>query len=122
MQTIDDASRERSRLLGRQLMALTLQYISNGEDDRLLDDARNIGLEYGRNCMQMLMPLTDALQASMFFRDTLIETALQLPDNVNIRPEANVRLLRRINTLLNAVHLAIAEVYDAANHYSVPGA
>jgi hypothetical protein len=49
----------------------------------------------------------------------MIETALQLPDNVHIQPQANMRLMRRINTLLNTVHLAIAEVYDA--HNSVPG-
>ncbi len=116
---LDETTRERNRMLGRQLMALTLQYISNGDDERLIDEARRIGGEYGRTCRQINMPLTDALQASMFFRDTMIESALQLPENVNIRPEANVRLLRRINTLLNAVHLAVAEVYDAPDF--VPG-
>lgn len=113
--SLDENTREQNRLMGRQLMALTLQYISNGDDDRLIDEARRMGAEYGRTCLAIHMPLTDALQASMFFRDTMMETALQLPENVNIRPEANVRLLRRINTLLNAVHLAIAEVYDATD-------
>lgn len=119
MIAIDEATREQNRIMGRQLMALTLQYISNGDDDQLIEEARRMGREYGRTCLHINMPLTAALQASMFFRDTMIETALQLPENVNIRPEANVRLLRRINTLLNAVHLAIAEVYDATD--SVPG-
>jgi hypothetical protein len=67
------------------------------------------------------MCLTDTLQASIMFRDAMIETALQLPENLHIRPENNLRLMRRINTILNTVHLAIAEVYDAANN-SVPGA
>jgi hypothetical protein len=105
--------------MGRQLMALTLQYISNGEDGQLLAEARRMGQEYGRHCQSFAMPLTDALQASLFFRDAMLETALQLPDNVRIQPQANVRLMRRINTLLNTVHLAIAEVYDADN--PVPG-
>jgi excisionase family DNA binding protein len=122
MVVLDEPARERNRMLGRQLMALTLQYISNGEDERLLTEASNIGREYGRTAIQMGLPLTDALQASLFFRDTMIDTALQLPENVNIRPEANVRLLRRINTLLNAVHLAVAEVYDVANNNPVSGA
>ena len=122
LESIDEESRQRSRVVGRQLMALTLQYISNGDDERILDEARNLGYEYGKNCRQMGMPLTDALQASMFFRDTMIETALTLPENVNIRPEANVRLLRRINTLLNTVHVAVAEVYDASNNDIVSGA
>ena len=91
-------------------------------DDAMLNEAHNLGIEYGHGCQRMGMPLTDALQASMFFRDTMVETALTLPENVNIRPEANVRLLRRINTLLNTVHLAVAEVYDASNNDIVPGA
>jgi hypothetical protein len=118
---LDEAARARNRLMGRQLMALTLQYISNGEDEQFLTEARRMGLAYGRYCRELNMPLTDALHASIFFRDTMIETALQLPENVRIRPEANVRLVRRINTLLNTVHLAIAEVYDAANQDILPG-
>ncbi|MCB8944329.1 MAG: helix-turn-helix domain-containing protein [Ardenticatenaceae bacterium] len=118
MASLDESERERGRMMGRQLMALTLQYISNGEDERLVAEARRMGTEYGLHCQSLGMPLTDALQASIFFRDTMIETALQLPDNVRIQPEANVRLMRRINTLLNTVHLAIAEVYDAYNTVS----
>lgn len=123
MATIDDDTREQNRLMGRQLMALTLQFISNGDDDeQILEEAKKIGREYGQTALQINLPLTDALQASMFFRDTMIETALQLPENVNIRPDANIRLLRRINTLINSVHLAIAEVYDAAHNDTVSGA
>ncbi|MCI0397150.1 MAG: excisionase family DNA-binding protein [Chloroflexi bacterium] len=112
--TFDDATREHNRLLGRQLMALTLQFIANEDDEQaILQEAHNIGLEYGSSARQSGLLLTEALKASIFFRDTMIETALHLPENVNVRPEANVRLLRRINALLNTVHLAVAEVYDA---------
>jgi hypothetical protein len=120
LQTIDDESREHSRLLGRRLLALTSQYITNEANEQVIVEAQALGLEYGRHCLQIKIPLLAALQASMFFRDTMIETALQLPENVNIRPETNVRLLRRINTILNVVHLAIAEVYDDS-HHNLPG-
>lgn len=110
---LDENERERNRVMGRQLMALTLQYISNGDDDKLLEQARQMGNQYGRHCQKVNMPLTDALEAAIFFRDMMVETALQLPENVRVRPESNLRLLRRINTLINTVHLAIAEVYDA---------
>ncbi len=110
---IDAPTREHNRLLGRQLMALMLQYISNGDDEEsVFMEARRIGAEYGRIAQASGLPLTDALQASIFFRDTMIETALQLPTNMNIRAEANLQLLRRINVLLNAVHLAVAGVYE----------
>ncbi len=109
----DSEARNRNRQLGQQLMGLTLQFLSSEDDnDSILEQARQIGHEYARNAMAQGIPMKATLEASMFFRDSLIETALQLPDTANIRPEANVRLLRRVNMLLNAVHLAVAEEYD----------
>lgn len=111
---LDDETRAHNRLMGQQLMGLTLQYLSaNDNGESILTEAQKIGQQYGRNSLRMGLPLSDALQASLFFRDMLIESALKLPENAHIRPEANLRLLRRINTLLNVVHLAVAEVYDA---------
>ena len=56
--------------------------------------------------------MTEALEATLFFRDLLVETALQLPENMPVKPQANVRLMRKINHLLNHIQLHIAEVYD----------
>lgn len=108
----DDQLREQHRLLGQRLMGLTLQFISD-ENGNLLQEAATLGTEYGRLAQATQLPLTDALQATIFFRDMLVETALQLPESVHIKPEANLRLMRRINELLNTVHLAIAAVYEA---------
>lgn len=111
---VDDDARPRHRLLGRRLMGLTLRYLSDDDGEDLLQEARQIGKEYAQMALETSMPLTQALRASMFFRETLVETALHLPENAPIKPKASRRLLRRINTLLNAVHLAIAEEYDTA--------
>ncbi len=112
----DDDNRSRNRLLGQQLMGLTLQYLSSESSeensDAILDEARRIGRQYATYAKEQGLPLRVTLEASMFFRDSLMETALELPEATNIRPEANVRLLRRINILLNAVHLAVAGVYQ----------
>ena len=112
----DEEGRARNRLLGRQLMGLTLQYLSGESSEEsgasILEEARRIGRQYAVHAREHGLPLRVTLEALMFYRDSLIETALQLPETANIRPEANVRLLRRVNTLLNAVHLAVAEVYD----------
>lgn len=117
LKAFDEDAREQNREVGQQLMALTLQYLSNGEDEaHILEEARKIGRQYGRNAIAFGLPLTDALQAAIFFRDMLVETALRLPESARIKPEANVRLLRRINKLLNNVHLAIAGVYDTGNY------
>lgn len=112
----DEEGRARNRLLGQQLMGLTLQYLSSEANEEnsasILEEARRIGRQYAANAMEQGLPLRVTLEASMFFRDSLVETALQLPESANIRPEANVRLMRRVNELLNAVHLAVADVYD----------
>ncbi len=107
--------REQHRELGRQLMGITLQYISADEEgaEQFMSEARNIGRRYAHIARQHELPLVEVLTASIFFRDMLIEAALQLPDNVRLRPEANLRLIRKINALLNTVHLTIAEEHDA---------
>lgn len=121
METMDEPHRELHRQLGRRLMGLTLQYISGEEENgNLLQEARAIGWEYGRLNHNSGMALPDALAASMYFRDELIEVALQLPDTASIRPKDNLRLMRRINQLLNTVHLAIAEVYDTGGQPPLP--
>jgi excisionase family DNA binding protein len=108
-----DDHRARHRQLGRQLMGLTLQYISSEDGNgHLLGQAKELGHEYGRISIEVGLPLTDALQAAIYFRDELIEVALQLPGSTQIRPEDNLRLMRRINRLLNVVHLAVAETYE----------
>ena len=108
----DDQTREQHRLLGRRLMGLTLQYISDPETNgTLLNEAKGIGEEYGRLCLKTDLPLTKALQTTLRFRDMLVDTAFHLPSTAAIKPEANLRLMRRINELLNVVQLAIAKIY-----------
>ena len=117
--SFDDAARTQYRILGKQLLGLTMQYLSDENGGEILKEARHIGHQYGHIGMQANLPLTEALEASMFFRDMLMETALQLPENTRIKPDANIRLLRRVNTLLNTVQLAIAEVYDVSSSDSL---
>lgn len=109
----DEKEREHKRILGRRLMGVMLQYISlrEGGDD-LLNEARAIGHEHAEEALAASMPLTNAMQIIMFFRDTLMDSALQLPEVAQVHPEANNHLMRRLNTLLNTVELAVAETYD----------
>ncbi len=117
MMQLDSDARSRNRAMGQQLMGLTLQYLASDENEAdILAEARNIGWSYAAMAIEQGLSLSATLEASIFFRDSLIETALQLPETANIRPEANVRLMRRVNKLLNTVHLAVAEVYEKSSH------
>lgn len=109
----DEREREHKRRLGRRMMGLLLQYVSIGEGgDGILEEARLIGIEHAENALNLRLPVSDALRVSMFFRDAVLEAALDLPEKAHVHSGANLDLVRRINTLLNVVQLAITERYD----------
>lgn len=101
--------------LGRRLVGLAMQYIVIADDGAdLLNEAAVIARQYAQISRDAGMTLTETLQASMFFHDQLLEISLQQPDGSRARPETSRLILRRINQLLNTVHLAIAAQYEAA--------
>jgi len=109
----NEKDRELKRELGRRLMGIMLQYVAlNHGGEALLLEAQRIGQMHAEQSLRIGQPLVDALQAMLFFRDTLVEVAIQMPVAARVRPETNLRLLRRINILLNSVQLAIAAAYD----------
>jgi len=93
-------------------MGLTLQYVSAEDGAHLLEEARSLGADYGKLSQAAGVSLSDALQAALFFRDKLLEATLELSETAPVRPSDSSRLVRRLNALLNAVQLAIAEVYE----------
>jgi excisionase family DNA binding protein len=111
---LPEGERESWRLIGQQLMGLVLRYVNApGEDDEgALQEARAIGQRYASGAQRIGMPLTNALEAALFFRDSLVEAAMAMPEEAHIRAEAHARLLRRISQIANVVQLAVAEGYE----------
>ena len=110
---VSDADRDTWRRIGQQLMGLVLRYLhSSPEDESLLGEARSIGADYARHARRAGMPLTAALQAALFFRDQLVDAAMDLPEEAHLRPDESAKLLRRISKVANEVHLAVAAAYQ----------
>ncbi len=111
----DGGARDRNRQMGQQLMGLILEYLTAEDDDGpQLAQARTIGHSYGQASHALGLPLTEALRAAMFFRDTLTTSAIQLPDNVRIPTGSQVRLVTRISRIVNEVQLGVADAYAAS--------
>lgn len=107
--------REIWRRIGHKLIGVVLRYInSQNEDASLLVEARMIGADYAHQARQYGVSLTAALEAALFFRDSLVDAAMDLPDEADMQPEASARLLRRISRVANEVHLVVAASYQAA--------
>jgi len=115
MKIQDDRGRDRHRNMGQQLMGLILDFLtSEEEDESLVRRAREFGRHYGRASRELRLPLTEALQAAMFFRDTLTTTAVQLPENIRIPTGSQVRLVNRIGRIVNEVQLGVADAYSVS--------
>ena len=113
MSAYDDAERAHKREMGQRLLKVLLQYLSQHEaDEHQLDEARSIGREHAANGLQRDMSLIDTLKIVLFFREMLFDVTLDLPEVAQVRAEASAQMLRRINQVLNAVELGVAEVYD----------
>jgi excisionase family DNA binding protein len=111
----DERDRQHKRELGRRLLGVMLQFVALPEGgEALLVEAERIGRAHAENTLSLGLPLVEALQVMLFFRDTVVEAAIQMPAAIHARPEANLQLLRRIHRLLNVVQLAIAGAYEQA--------
>ncbi len=109
----DDGAKQQLRTLGQRLVGLAMQYMAaESETEGLLVEAEEIGRSYGTLSQANALSLTEALRASLFFHQQLLESSLELPENARVMPATNRRILRRINRLLNTVHLGIAAMYE----------
>jgi excisionase family DNA binding protein len=113
--------REAFRRLSRRMLGLLMQYISLGEGGRgLLQEGESIGRIYASHALRLGIGLPELLSALFFFRDNMIDSALEIPQMAELRPEANQRIVRRMNDLLNTVQLAIVNAYHAGQGAAKP--
>lgn len=114
MMAMNEHERLAWRRVGQQLMGVVLRYVSaHDEHSPLLEEARAIGWKYARLARAAGLPLKDAIAAALFFRDSLVEAAMDLPEEAHVRPAESARLLRRISRVANEVQLAVVAGYEA---------
>ena len=103
------------RSLGQRLLGLLIQHISRTDgDQRLLDEAREVGGLYGRQCFTYGASLQQTVEAFLFFRKSFAQTALQVPRIVRSSDALEiVRLAHLIDTFMDAVLSGMAEGYEA---------
>ena len=115
MQSFSEDERLRSRELGRRLLGLMLRYVSmqNG-GEVLLEEGRQIGHAYAQEAKAAGMPLNQAVEVAMFFRDGMIDTTLDIPQGPSVGTQSYRHLLKRLNPVMNALQLAIVDAYQKA--------
>ena len=89
MQSFHAEGRDRMRLFGRRLLSLLLQTRLNGRGRRrgeTLSETHMLGHEYGSEMAARGVPLTDSVQAFLFFRQAVVDAVQsdRLPQVIEI--------------------------------------
>ncbi|MGB2694928.1 MAG: helix-turn-helix domain-containing protein [Dehalococcoidia bacterium] len=112
---VDEGSRERLRPLGRRLAALTSEYL--GRKTRrsgLLDDAREMGHEYGRELAGSGITLPHAVEAFVFFRRSLDDATKQASQRHGLAAGDALNACEQVIDLADQVLVGLVEAYEGA--------
>lgn len=110
-----EEDRDRLRPLGRNLVSLVAEYLTKGARRSHLDEeAREIGHEYGRELARDGLSLRDAIEAFIFFRKGLDDSAMEVAQKSDLSAEEAVEVWELLSNLADRVLLAVVETYEEA--------
>ncbi len=113
LRAYDETARKQQRDLGRRLLGLILRYVSgDSSDQQILDEVTAIGRQHAETASRIGLTLSEAMQASLFFRDRVIETAFGLSAGDPIPGGSHGPLFGRLTKLLNVYQLAVLDGFE----------
>ena len=113
--TVDEESRERLRPLGRKLAALAADYLGRRHRRAgLLDDARDLGNEYGRELAASGMSLAQAVEAFIFCRRSLDDATKQASQRHGLSASDALAACGQVTALADQVLVGLTEAYDGS--------
>ena len=111
---VPDGDRERLRSLGQRLVNLVSEYLARGSRrSRLMEEACQIGHQYGKEFADKRLPVRDAVEAFIFFRKGLDDAAIELAHRGNLSVEEAVEVWELMAGLADQILLAMADAYEA---------
>ena len=111
--TVDESHRNRLRPLGRKLAALAAEYLGRRTKRAgLLEDARGLGREYGRELAASGLPLTQAVEAFIFFRHSLDDATKQATQRHGLSAADALNAYEQVTTLADQVLVGLTEAYE----------
>jgi excisionase family DNA binding protein len=114
--SLTDENRGRLRDLGRRLVEMVGEYLDKRTTRRsgLLDEALEIGSEYGRVLNSASLPLASAVGAYTGFRRTIDETTRQAAIREALPMEEALAAYSQVHALGDQVLMGIVAAYEAA--------
>ena len=120
-QVFAGADRSHRRETGRQLVGLLLRHVSGqGDPEARGVEVRRLAWGYALDMKDRGLPLSEALRATLFFRDVLTESTAYYPRFEEKPPADQIALMRRVNEFMNEVQLTIARAYETDEPRALP--
>jgi len=117
-QMLDDDAREQYRVSGRALLQGLINYL-NYQGAKAEAEAETLGYEYASRGRRYGLNSVDATHAFLFFRNTLLESMLDVYESAAVRsPHAWSDMMRKINEFTDAILITIMETYEAYHRSS----
>ena len=115
---IDEQARVQHRAMGRKLLGLILHYLNAAADPaqagRILVEAGRLGGEYGSAAQNEGLTLADAMRAFLYFRDSLLESVVQLR-GISGGPEMDsLSSFRLVNTFTNELLVSMVAAFQGS--------
>jgi excisionase family DNA binding protein len=112
-QKLNPEARVKYKHSGRNLVRGLSAYITS-DDEEGDAEARSLGYEYATRGRINDLIISDAIQAFLFFRSSLVDALLSVYENASIRsPIVLSSMVRKINDFTDRILLTIMETYDA---------
>lgn len=110
---LSEDDRERLRDLGRRLVEMAGEYMEKGTHrSSLLDEALEIGGEYGRILLDARLPLPSAVGAYIGFRKTIDETTNQTALRESLPVDEALSASGQVHALGDQVLLGMTAAYE----------
>lgn len=108
---LDNSAREGMRTYGRRLMEILQRYLASSSD-RVLAEAREVGLDYGRVIRHQQLTLAQAVEGFFTFHDFLIEASVQVVEMGRSGTDHG-DILRKVYAFTREIILALIDAYES---------
>jgi excisionase family DNA binding protein len=111
---LDEKARKIHRMLGRRLLDVLTRYLADpGNQTPLLNEVRQLGIEYADLSLAYSISLSDSLRAFLFFRDLLTDSVIQLAEMLSLRTPLDWGdRLRQVNHITDELLMALVDGYQ----------
>jgi excisionase family DNA binding protein len=113
-QRLDETASAEHREMGRKLLSLFMQYLTQPSDRAtILDEARSLGRTFGERSLVNQLTLTEAASAFLYFQDFLVDGVTKMSKTGG--QTLNIDLLgscQQINHFTNEILIAMLQIYE----------